>query len=302
MAKEIDPSELHRFVVHADSLVTPKMAASLYARAENLARLPLATQRWIVARARGAGYMGFVVDPYALFLAYEITDEAVASALLPRGYRLLPSAMFAGDRPRLTAILGAFRVRASAFWGGRVELYLIAEQVATGKLAWIICDYESDTINYDPGQGFSPATTSRSVITTTHRGEVLVDVRSKVRPHVLEATASTQFATTRALDRRLWVDGNLTIDYGGRLRHTGSEPFGLIFDPAEMRRALEIPPYGTTVRQNTFAPFCASEPHDVACFPFAQHFLTTSYPRSTAIDSEDALVAAVLDHARRGAV
>ena len=35
------------------------------------------------------------------------------------------------------------------FWGCRVELYLVAENTRTGMLTWVICDYESNTINYD---------------------------------------------------------------------------------------------------------------------------------------------------------
>jgi len=78
-----------------------------------------------------------------MFLAHEIRDELVASRLLPPGYRLVPSAMFADDEPRRCAILGAFKVHASVFWGAQVELYLIAEDLWTGTLAWVICDYES---------------------------------------------------------------------------------------------------------------------------------------------------------------
>jgi hypothetical protein len=284
MVSRIGAARLRRFVTLTEDSVSPRDVGRLYARAEALARLPRGVQRWIVRRAGGDPYMGFVVEPYCLFLAYEVTDEDAAARLLPPGYRLVPSAMFDGDEPRHIVVLGAFTVHASVFWGTRVELYLIAESETTGMLTWVICDYESDTINYDPGQGFSGATTSRAVVTTTHTGEVLVDVRSADRDNELVVTAPTAHGTLRPLEQRLWVEGNLSVDYGGRLAHAGSEPFGLIFDPGEMAHAHDIPVHAVEVRRNTFgAGIRAAEPVSVACFPYAQHFLTTSYPRSSPI-------------------
>ncbi|MGR2752709.1 hypothetical protein [Agromyces arachidis] len=303
MESRIEPAELRRFVAHTEGRVSPKEVAALYGRAEMLARLPMRVQRWIVAHAGGDADMGFVVEPYCLFLAYEVVDEAAASRMLPPGYRLVPTAMFADETPRLCAILGAFTVHASVFWGVRVELYLIAENLRTGMLTWVICDYESNTINYDPGEGFSAATTSRAVVTTTHRGEVVVDVRSAARPNVLRVTADVEAGTMHALDQRLWIDGNLSVDYGGRLMNPDSEPFGLVFDPGEMARALRIPPDEVEVEANTFgAGFRADRPFEAACFPYAQHFLTTSYPRSTPIRDRDALEDAVRAHVGQDAI
>jgi hypothetical protein len=293
----LHPSELPRFVTTTESKISPQAVAKLYARAEMLAKLPLAVQRWIVDHAGGDPNMGFVVDPYCLFLAYEIEDLAAAEVLLPPGYELLPTSMFADGQPRHVAIIGAYNVRTSAFWGGRVELNLIAEHVESGMLTWIICDYESDTINYDPGQGFSGATTSRSVITTTHAGDVLVDVRSEQRPNELRVQAALPGAPMRALDERLWVDGNLSVDYGGRLMHESSQPFGLVFDPGEMTRALDIP-MASVDAANTFgAGFLSSEPVEVACFPYAQHFLTSGSVKSSRISDHHGLVGAARAHA-----
>jgi len=298
MGLSLDSSELRRFVALTERKVSPKEVAKLYARAEMLAKLPLTLQRWIVKRAGGDPEMGFVVEPYCLFLAYEIDDLAAARALLPADYELVPTSMFADGQPRYSAILGAFNLHASVFWGSRIELYLIAENTRTGMLTWIIYDYESNTINYDPGEGFSGSTTSRSVITTTHAGDVLVDVVSKERPNQLEVTASLPGAPMRALDQRLWVDGNLSVDYGGRLKDEGSVPFGLVFDPGEMTQALQVPLEAVDVVTNTFgAGFLAPEPFEVACFPYAQHFLTSSYPKETPIRDEAGLVGAVREYA-----
>ncbi len=294
MTPGVPPRELRRFVLHTERKISPKAVAKLYARAEMLAKLPRSVQRWIVTHAGGDPYMGFVVEPYCLFLAYEIDDPAEASTLLPAGYRLVATSMFAGGEPRYCAILGAFSVRTSVFCGNRIELYLIAENTRTGMLTWIICDYESDTINYDPAEGFSGATTSHAVITTSHAGEVIVDVASRERSNQLSVTAALPGAPARALDARLWIDGNLSVDYGGRLMDAESVPFGLIFDPGEMAQALHLPLEAVTIERNTFgAGVLAAEPFEVACYPYAQHFLTTSYPRASPIQDQEGLETAV---------
>lgn len=302
MAPGIAAADLRSFVARTETAVSPRAVAALYGRAEMLSKMPMGLQRWIVAHARGEEYMGFVVEPYCFFLAYEITDADAASRLLPPHYRLVETKMFADGTPRLCAILGAFTVHTSVFWGTRVEMYLMAENTRTGMLTWVICDYESNTINYDPGEGFSAATTSRAVVTTTHTGDVLVDVRSKDRPNRLEVTASVPAGTLRALDQRLWIDGNLSVDYGGRLMHEDSQPFGLIFDPGEMAQALHLPLDTVAVTHNSFgAHFLADEPFEAACFPYAQHFLTTSYPRPSAISDQQTLEDAVRAHAQTDA-
>ena len=294
MGTGIDPLELRRFIVGTERSVSPKAVAALYGRAEMLARMPRRVQEWVVSHARTEGHRGFVVEPYCFFLSYEITDSDAAARLLPPHYRLVPTAMFADETPRLCAIVGAFTVHTSVFWGTRVELYVIAEDTRSGMLTWVICDYESNTINYGPGEGFARSTTERAVVTTVHTGDVVIDVRSAERPNHLEVTAALPAAKTTPLEQRLWIEGNLSVDYGGRLRRESSEPFGLVFDPDEMRQALRLPLDAVTVTSDTFgASFRAAEPFEAACFPYAQHFLTSSFSRPQAIRSRDELEDAV---------
>ncbi|MEX1280051.1 MAG: hypothetical protein AB1Z55_04965 [Acidimicrobiia bacterium] len=295
MGTPIDRAHLRDFITRTESMVSPKDVGKLYQRAEMLAKLPIPLQQWIVDRAGGDAEIGFVVEPYCFFLAHEIVDEAAATALLPPDYELAPSAIFEGTAPRYCGILGAFNVHTSVFWGSRVELYVIARNTRTGMLSWIICDYESNTISYDPGQGFSGATTSRSVITTSHRGEVIVDVHGAERPNRLTCVADLEGATMQPLDQPLWIEGNLSVDYGGRLMEPDSAPFGLVFDPGEMERALRVPLDAVTIEANTFgASFLDPEPFESACFPYAQHFLTTSFPEESAIRDRAGLQAAVV--------
>lgn len=294
MEPVVGREQLRRFVANSESMVSPKDVGKLYARAESLARLPRSVQEWIVTHAGAAPYLSFVVEPYALFLAHEITDLAAARLLVPTGYTLVPTSMFADGEPRHAAILGAFNVHTSMFWGTRVEMYLIAENTRSGMLTWVMCDYESNSINYDPGEGFSGATTSRAVVTTTHAGDVVVDVRSAQRANRLTVTAGLPGASPRPLDARLWIEGNLSVDYGGRLMGDESVPFGLIFDPGEMTQALDVSRESVDLECNTFGEgFLAQEPFEVACFPYAQHFITTSYPQPIQIRDHRALVEAV---------
>ena len=297
MERPMDHSDAIAFTKHTEMLVSPKTVGGLYGRAEMLAKLPVGVQKWIVAKAPGADpYIGFVVEPYCSFLAYEITDTEAAKRLLPPHYELVPAAIFDGATPRPCAIVGAFNVHTSVFWGSRVELYVIAENTKTGMMSWVIVDYESNTISYDPGQGFSGSTTSHSVITTTFAGDVVVDVASAERPNHIAYTMDLDAASMRPLEQRLWIEGNLSVDYGGRVMEEDSEPFGLVFEPGEMARALEIPLDAVTIERNTMgADYLAAEPFEAAVFPYAQHFMTTSFPRATAITDAAGLERAVAE-------
>ena len=74
MGSSVGRAELRRWVTHTEGKVTPKDVGKLYARAESLARLPRSVQQWIVDHAGGDPYLGFVVEPYAFFLAHELID------------------------------------------------------------------------------------------------------------------------------------------------------------------------------------------------------------------------------------
>jgi hypothetical protein len=259
-----------------------------------LRRLPLRLQRSIADMgAKITPYMSFVVEPYATFLAFEVTDTQAAERLLPPGYSLLPSAMFVDTPSRPCAILGAFNVHTNVFWGSRVEFYLVAENCETGLLSWIIEEYESNTNSYDPRRGFIGPSTSRSVVTTSYRGEVIVDVQSAESDNGVSLVADLNDAAFTELDQRLWIEGNLSVDYGGELQQS-TKPFSLVFDPGEMARALKLPLDGISLCTNTFGDgMLDPKPFEVACFPYAQHFLTTSVPTATTMRTAEDLERAV---------
>ena len=290
------PEELRRYIKTTEKMVVPAKVASTTQGSAMLRRLPLGLQRYIVDRgARTNPYMSFVVEPYAVFLAFEVTDNAFAQRVLPPDYSLVPSAMFSDTPKRPCAIVSAFNVHTSVFWGSRVEFYLIAENYQTGLLSWIIVEYESNTHSYDPSQGFIGPSTSHSVVTTSYLGEIIVDVASAQSDNGFALVADMKNGVLTELDQRLWVEGNLSVDYGGELQQC-TKPFSLVFDPKEMAQALKIPLDDISLCTNTFgAGALDPKPFEAACFPYAQHFVTTSVPTATSMRTAEDLERAVTE-------
>ena len=288
------PEDLRRFIKTTERMVVPARVASTTQGSAMLRRLPLRLQRYIVDRgARTNPYMSFVVEPYAVFLAFEVTDAEAAGRVLPPNYSLHPSAMFSDTPKRPCAIVSAFNVHTSVFWGSRVEYYIIAENCETGLLSWVIAEYESNTHSYDPSQGFIGPSTSHSVVTTSYLGEIIVDVASARSDNSLTLTADMKNGVLTDLDQRLWVEGNLSVDYGGELQQC-TKPFSLVFDPREMAQALKLPLDDILLCTNTFgAGALDPEPFEAACFPYAQHFVTTSVPTATTMRTAEDLERAV---------
>jgi hypothetical protein len=292
--------DLRRYIKTTEEMVAPEKVAATTMGGALLRKLPLRFQRYIVSRgARTNPYMSFVVEPYGVFLAFEIVDAEAAQRLLPPGYSLFPSAMFVDTPARPCAIISAFNVHTSVFWGSRVEFYLIAENCNTGLLSWIIGEYESNTHSYDPSQGFIGPSTSHSVVTTSYVGEVIVDVASAQSPNSLALVADLNHGVLTDLDQRLWVEGNLSVDYGGELQEC-TKPFSLVFDPNEMARALKLPLDDISLCTNTFGGTMLNPaPFEAACFPYAQHFVTTSVPTATTMRTAEDLEEAVTELNRK---
>ncbi|MBN2840008.1 MAG: hypothetical protein JXP37_03520, partial [Coriobacteriia bacterium] len=145
------PADLRRYIKNTEKTVVPSTVAMRVQGMGFLRKLPRRLQQYIVDRgSRTDPYMSFIVEPYAVFLAFEITDVAAAARLLPPGYSLHPSAMFADTPARPCAVVSAFNVHTNVFWGSRIAFYLMAENCETGLLSWIIEEYESNAPSYDP--------------------------------------------------------------------------------------------------------------------------------------------------------
>jgi hypothetical protein len=278
------------FFKSVEGRISPAKVAITFQGADLLRRLPISLQRHAAAKgARTDPYMGFVVEPYCLFLAYEISEE-LAARFLPPQYRLVPTSLFTTEPEYPCAILGMFNIHTSVFWGTRFELYVIAQNEKTGLLSWIICDYESNTINYDPGKGFLGPTTERCVYTTAYDARILCDMSSKKGSNTIALGLPLGAASYAELNKRLWVEGNLSIDYSGELDNGGKDPFGLIFDPGEMAQAWKVDPGRLEVSALRFSFLNQqASPREICCFPFAQHFITTTFPKGTSISTVEDL-------------
>lgn len=283
-------ADLIKYIKTTENNVVPLKVASGIQGVSFFSKLPRGFQDVIVKRSgKSVPYMSFVVEPYSTFLAFEIKDIAAAERLLPPGYTLLPSSLFAQGRERPCAIIGAINVHTSVFWGSRLEFYLVAENSATGLLSWIIATYETNTSSYDPNRGFIGATTSHCVVTTSYKGEVIVDVKSAQTADHISYVADISRAQSAFMNERLWIEGNLSVDYGGDLQRS-TDPFGLVFDPQEVQQGFMINPDDVTITLNTYGrEFLDPKPFEAAYFPYAQHFITTSFPEATSMTSADDL-------------
>lgn len=285
------------FVTFTEKKVTPQKIATTFQGAEFLRKLPLKLQKKLMEKgAKTNPYMSFIVDPYSIFFAYEIIDTERVKNMLPSEYELLECSMFESGEKKPCMILGAFNVHTSVFSGNRVEAYIIARNKKTGLTSWLIDEYETNTISYDPGRGFIKPSARHAILTTTCLGELVLDVEGENPSHKIQAQADLKQGIFQKLDQNLWVEGNLSVDYSSELSDIHAKPFGLIFDPLEMEQAMSIPMDAISITTNEFlANLIAKSPYEVCCFPYAQHFYTTSIPMEHEIKTRNDLEQKILE-------
>ena len=278
-----------------EKLVNPMEVGKVSYLQTKLRRLPVWMQRKIVTNAtKKADKMPFVVEPYCSFLFYEIAEPEKIQPFLPERFRPAKSAVFKGDTPKYYGIVTMFRVHSSVFWGARTEFYLVAENVETGLLSWIICDYISDTISYDEKHGLKSPDASGAVMTTTCEGDFVCDMKNTDGKKYVRSEMNLTNAKMRALDERLWIEGNTSIAYGRLAGEDDGDLFSLTFFPEEMKQALEIPV--TKVRKAEV--LCGTGKlggvlERAVSFPYAQHMLSDAPGQRTHYGSEKALREAV---------
>jgi len=284
-----------RFIKGVERLVKPTDVVAISFLNSFTRFIPKSIQQKLMANtAKTIPHMGFVVEPYSLFLCYAVKDVALAKSLISEEYEMIKTKIFADDEPGYYGIFGCVTAHTSAFWGSRIEMYVIAENKKTGLLSWVIVDYDTNTNSYDPKNGLVNANSTHSVMTTTHHGKVLVHMERDDASRKLIVEADSTMGTMRPLDQRLWLEGNLSIDYGTNVSDGRSHVFSLQFDPLEVEQALHIPLKHVTVEANSWYPgLFESQPAQVVCFPYAQHFVTDSYESKKTILNKTELVASV---------
>ena len=279
-----------------EKLVDPMMVGQSHYMQTRLNKLPVWLQRKIVTSAtKKATKMPFVVEPYCFFLFYEIPDPSKVQKFMPEGFVPAKSAVFEGGLEKYYGIVSMFRIHTSVFWGARAEYYLVAKNNNTGLLSWIMMDYISDSISYDEKHGLKSPDVKGAVMTTTCEGEFVCDMESLDRKKMVKCEASLMSAKMKALDQKLWIEGNTSIAYGRLAGETDGDLFSLTFYPEEMKQALEVPLRDVRLaeaRTATTGRFGAKLER-AACFPFAQHMLSDAPGQQTHYGNEEALRRAV---------
>lgn len=270
--------EKYKFTKKVEEMIDPIDVGTIHFMQTYSKIIPKKSQIKLIRKGSTKNkYMGFVVEPYSLFICHEITDTEQAQSLLPDNFILTKTKIFEHDTPKFFAMFGAFNVHTSAFWGTRLEFYIIAENSETGLLSWVIIDYDTNTISFDERDGLTSGNSSKCIFTTDFSGNIIVDIVNKSSSRKLEASTNVNEGIRQDLDQRLWLEGNMSVAYGKNLNNNSNEAFSVIFNPGEVLSALEIQPNNLEYVANTWFPGLFSpKPSKIAVFPYAQHFLSDS--------------------------
>jgi len=272
----MNQEEYRNFIKKTESLVKPQDVTAISFLSSFSKSLPKKTQyKFTQSGKKKVPYMGFIIDPYSLFLSFKITNTSAAQEMLPDGYELAEASVFKKDAKFPMAIASVFTARTSGFIGMRVEFYIIARNKETGLLSWIICDYETNTNSYDPKNGFCGYTCDPAVYTTTYFGELLVDIKNRTNNKEFIVSVDLEKGDSRELDESLWIEGNLIVDYGGEIKSDFSEPFSLIFDSDMVKEAVSIPLEHVSIKANSYLGNIIDpvKPVNAIIFPYSQHFI-----------------------------
>ena len=281
-----------QFIKGVESLINPIEVSNILFF-QKLKRLlpPLIIRRLLYRASKNTPYIGFVIDPYSLFLFFRLSNIEDAKSLLPDRYELAKTRLFTDDEPDYYMGLGNLNTRASTFWGTRQEAYLIATDKKTGLLSFIFLDILSNTIIALPASGIADPNCKRAIFTTSAKGEVYLDIQEDRTNRKLMLTGSIKRGKMRGLDQNLWRMGNTSIGHCKKLANGDDNPFAVIFDPAEVFEALDIPPEDICITENTLFPGLAQpEISKVICFPFAQHYIADSPGCYTTVKDRNDLI------------
>ena len=158
-------------------------------------------------------------------------------------------------------------------------------------MSFVFIDILSNTIIALPSKGIVDPNCRKAVFTTSSKGEVFLDIQENQTNRKLCLTGSIKKGKIRKLDQRLWVMGNTSIGYGKKLAGGDDNPFAVIFDPAEVEEALDVPKADIRITENTLFPGLAEpEPGKIICFPFAKHYIADSPGFSTSVKDREDLI------------
>ncbi|NHJ24921.1 MAG: hypothetical protein EAX89_10120 [Candidatus Lokiarchaeota archaeon] len=268
-----------KFIRNVENLIDPKEVSHLYFFQTFKRFLPRSLfKKLLIKTSKKTPYMGFVIEPYCLFLFFKLKNIEKAISLLPERFKLKKSRIFADEEPEHYLGMGVFNTRASTFWGSRLESYLVAEDKETGLISWIFIDILSNTIIALPSVGVADRNSKNAIYTTSSKGDLLLDFKEDKTDRQIILTGNITNGKMRKLDQPLWVMGNSSIGHSKKFSdNKNDDTLAVIFDPAEVEKALEIPIEDIHIKYNTLFPDLA-EPElcKALCFPFAQHYIADS--------------------------
>lgn len=281
-----------KFIKSVEDLINPMEVSNLlfFQKFKKLLP-PIILKRLLNKASKKTPYIGFVIEPYSLFLFFKLSNIEYAKSMLPDRYELAKTKLFVDDKPDYYMGVGNLSTRASTFWGTRQESYLIAKDKRTGLLSFIFIDILSNTLIAQPSKGIADPNCKKAVFTTSAKGEVFLDIQEDKTNRKLSLTGSIKKGKMRKLDQRLWLMGNTSIGYSKNLANGDDNPFAVIFDPVEVDEAMDIPSEDIRIIENTLFPGLARpEISQVVCFPFAQHYIADSPGCYTSIKDRNELI------------
>lgn len=281
-----------KFIRTVENLIRPMEVSDLlfFQKLKGLMP-PFLMKKMLYRASRNTPYIGFVIEPYSLFLFFKLKDHEAARSMLPARYELAKTRLFEDDEPEYYMGIGNLGTRASSFWGTRQEVYLIATDKNTGLLSFIFIDILSDTLIALPSKGIADPNCSTAIFTTSSKGNVFLEVKEKKTGRAFQLTGSIKNGKLRQLDETLWVMGNTSIGYSKKLAQGDDHLFAVIFDPAEVKEALDIPPGDIRITENSLFPGLAEpDPCTVICFPYAQHYIADSPGCATVVKDQQELI------------
>jgi hypothetical protein len=281
-----------KFIKGVESLINPMEVSNILFFQKLKRVLPSnMMKRFLYRASKKTPYIGFAIDPYSLFLFFRLSDIEYAKSMLPERYELTKTRLFDDDEPDHYMGIGNLNTRASTFWGTRQEVYLIATDKKTGLLSFIFIDILSNTIIALPTKGIADPNCERAIFTTNSKGEIFLDIREERSNRKLILTGSIKRGKMRRLDQPLWLMGNTSVGHCKRFIRGEDNPFAVIFDPAEVQEALDVPTEDIRITENTLFPGLAHpELSRVICFPFAQHYIADSPGCYTTVKDRDDLI------------
>ncbi len=277
--------KVNKFIAGVEKLVDPITVGTLHFMQGFNNNIPVKLQRKMIEKSSAENpLMSFVVDPYGFYIGYQIIDLDYFKQLIPDGFKLIKTKMFEQDEEQYYFILGVFNARTSGFMGARVEAYVICEDERTGLTSWVIIDYDTNTISYDPKNGLVGANCPNGYVTTTYEGKLQVEMGHENRN--LRFTSDLLKGKSQKLNQKLWIEGNLSVAYGKNLADD-IQVFALQFVPEEMQMANEIALDTINIIENSwYRDMISEEPIKIACFPYAQHFLSDAPYHRTILTNE----------------